>query len=245
MVTRAVLFDLFGTLVRFNVRVPIVRVGGTERQTTMPWLADVFQRELPGADFDAFLQAITAVTREIVEARPPEYVEVPSRRRFERALCRLGLPPEVANAHAARLSLAHMQHLASSVELPAGHVELLQALAPRFRLGLVSNFDHAATARALLDRLALAPFLDPIVISEDFGRRKPHPAIFAAALERIGVPPTDAVYVGDSPLDDIVGAANAGLRAVWINPHDAALPQGVPAPAASIRSLPALSDLLA
>ena len=245
MVTRAVLFDLFGTLVRFSIRVPVVRVAGTERHTTMPWLEDAFRGELPDADFDGFMQAIGEVTREIIQARPPEHLEVPSRVRFERALMQLGLSPEAAGAHARRLSLVHMRHLASSVELPAGHVELLAALAPRFRLGLVSNFDHADTARGLLDRFGLSPFLDPILISEDFGRRKPHAAIFHEALKRIGVSAAEAVYVGDSAADDIVGATGAGLRVVWINVEDRLLPQGSPAPTATIRSLPELAEFLA
>lgn len=245
MVTRAVLFDLFGTLVRFSIRVPVVRAAGTERHTTMPWLADAFRQELPDADFEGFMQAIGEVTKEIIQARQPEHLEVPSRVRFERALTRLGLSPEAAAAHARPLSLVHMRHLAASVELPPGHLELLAELAPRFRLGLVSNFDHADTARGLLDRFGLSPFLDPILISEDFGRRKPHAAIFHAALKRIGASAADTVYVGDSATDDIVGATGAGLRVVWINAEGRPLPPGVPEPTAMIRSLPELSELLA
>lgn len=244
MVTRAILFDLFGTLVRFSVRVPVLRVAGTQWHSTMPWLEEAFRRELPEVEFSRFLEAITAVTGEIVRARPPEQLEIPSPVRFERALTRLGLAPEVAQTCAPQLSLAHMQHLASSVELPDGHIDLLRALAPRFRIGLVSNFDHAGTARGILDRFGLTPFLETIVISEEVGRRKPHPAVFQAALEPLGVEAGEAMFVGDSPADDIVGATRAGLRVVWINADDRPLPDGVPAPAASVRSLPALSALL-
>lgn len=244
MVTRAILFDLFGTLVRFSVRVPVLRVAGTQWHSTMPWLEEAFQRELPDVEFSRFLEAITAVTGEIVRARPPEQLEIPSPVRFERALTRMGLPSVVAQTCAPRLSLSHMQHLASSVELPDGHIDLLTALAPRFRIGLVSNFDHAATARGILDRFGLTPFLESIVISEEVGRRKPHPSIFQAALDQLGVAAAEALFVGDNPADDIVGAKSAGMRVIWINADDRPLPEGMPAPDASVRSLPALSALL-
>lgn len=244
MRARAVLFDLFGTLVRFNVRVPTVRLEGAERRSTMPWLVDAFRRELPRADFEKFLEAITAVTVELIRARPPEYLEVPSRLRFERALVRMGMDEEVAAAHAGALSLAHMAHIASSVELPDGHVDLLDRLAARLRLAVVSNFDHGATARGILDRFGLTRSFEVIVISEDFGRRKPHPAIFEHALERLDVPPPDAIYVGDSADDDIGGGKAAGLRVVWINPADRSLPAGTPAPDAVVRALPELLDLV-
>lgn len=241
---RAILFDLFGTLVRFSVRTPILRAAGTEWRSTMPWLADTFRRELPEADFDSFVQAIAAVTAELVRARPPGYLEVPSRVRFLNALSRIGVASDALATHAETLSLAHMAHLASSVELPDGHVELLAALAPRFRIALVSNFDHGATARGLLDRFGLTPFLETILISEEFGRRKPHPAIFHEATERLGVSVDEAVYVGDSPGDDIVGGHAAGMRVIWVNPSERALPAGVPAPHAVIRSLLELEELL-
>jgi putative hydrolase of the HAD superfamily len=244
MTARAIVFDLFGTLVRFNVRVPTLRLQGTEWRSTMPWLVDAFRRELGDADFDGFLRAIAEETAELIRARPPEHLEVPSRLRFERALLRLGLPPEVAAAHAGPLSLAHMTHLASSVELPEGHIDLLEALAPRFRLAVVSNFDHGETARGILDRFGLSRFFEVILISEEVGRRKPHPAIFVRALGMLGVSAADAVYVGDSPTDDISGGKAAGMRVVWVNPAERELPAGAPMPDATVRSLPQLLDLV-
>lgn len=243
MPTRAILFDLFGTLVRFNVRLPTLRAEGTEWRSTMPWLVEAFDRALPKADFNLFLEAITAVTAEIVRARSPEYLEVPSRLRFQRALTRMGLPADLAAVNAQSLSLAHMTHLASAVELPAGHIGLLSALAPRFRLALVSNFDHGETARALLDRFGLTPFFEAILISDGFGRRKPHPAIFHAALGKLGVTAAEAVHVGDSLADDIGGAAAAGLRAIWLNPSARDIPAGAPIPDRAIASLTDLRDL--
>jgi putative hydrolase of the HAD superfamily len=244
MVTRAILFDLFGTLVHFKVQVPVVSIVGTYRRSTMPWLSEALSRELPDARFEEFLDAITAVTAEIIRGRPPLYAEVPSRARFERALTRMGLDATIAAASGERLSLKHMEHLASAVELPAGYGDVLRDLKRRFRFGVVSNFDHAATARGILDRFEITPLLDAAVISEEVGRRKPHPDIFLGALERIGVERTEAVFVGDSPADDLVGAKDAGLRVIWVNADDRLLPADVPAPDAVVRTLAELSDVL-
>jgi len=74
-----------------------------------------------------------------------------------------------------------------------------------------------------LVRLGLDDFFDPVVISEDrdVGFSKPSPRIFEIALERAGVSAKDAAMVGDKLLSDIKGAAEAGMRTVWLlTPRD-------------------------
>src|SRR5439155_9235244 len=117
-------------------------------------------------------------------------------------LLRLGVEAMRAPAVAERLSLAHMAHLAAQTRLPAGHDAVLNDLGGRYRLGLVSNFDHAPTARRILADHGIARCFDPIVISDEVGRRKPHPAIFAVALRAIDVRADEALFVGDSVTDD-------------------------------------------
>jgi len=236
---RCVLFDLFGTVVHFAPTVPTVEVAGTRWRTTMGWLRDATAEELPDIGFDDFLAALVAVTAEIVRARPPEYYEVLSRQRFERALLRLGIDAARAPEVADRLSLTHMGHLAAQTMLPAGHPGVLRRLASRFPLGLVSNFDHGPTARRILAEHGVAQFFDPILISAEFGRRKPHPAIFRAALGALDVGPDEAWYVGDSFDDDVAGACNAGVGAVWVNSGRE------PRPATGPRALHIIDDLAA
>jgi putative hydrolase of the HAD superfamily len=49
---------------------------------------------------------------------------------------------------------------------------------------------------------------------------KPHPSVFAAVLERLGIDdPSRAVYVGDRLYDDVWGAKQVGMRAVWVRNH--------------------------
>ena len=59
-----------------------------------------------------------------------------------------------------------------------------------------------------------------IVVGYLVGLSKPDPAIFRHALERLGVEPREAVFVGDSYAHDALAARAAGLAAVLIDPLD-------------------------
>ncbi len=241
---RAILFDLYDTVVLFHPHVPTLQVAGTRWRSTMDWMREAVVQELPGVSHDEFLRAITETTAEIIRARPPEYREVPSPERFRRALVRLGVIGADVAERAERLSLAHMRHLAASTELPATHRALVQRLAMRCPLGLVSNFDHGPTARAILDRDALTPLFQAIVISDGFGRRKPHPSIFHEALRQLDVDASDALFVGDSVSDDVAGASAVGMDTAWLNPNDEPLPNGALAPTHTVARLIELEAVL-
>ena len=80
------------------------------------------------------------------------------------------------------------------------------------------------------------------LISDDFGRRKPHPAIFHAALDRLAGRADEALYVGDTAADDIAGAQAAGIDVAWLNRRDEAPPD--PPPTYTLRQLTDLRDIL-
>ncbi len=83
------------------------------------------------------------------------------------------------------------------------------------RLGLISNFE--AWLEDLLNDLGLGEYLDVTVISGNEGFEKPHPAIYALALERAGLEAQRALHVGDSPVSDFAGAVEAGMQAVLLD----------------------------
>ena len=87
---------------------------------------------------------------------------------------------------------------------------VLSALAGRFRLGVVSNFD--SRLRKILPQLGIAEFFDELVISSEEGAEKPSPHIFREALRRFAVTPREALHVGDDPDADWRGASEAGLQ---------------------------------
>ncbi|MEV2268002.1 HAD family hydrolase [Nonomuraea africana] len=88
---------------------------------------------------------------------------------------------------------------------------VLEALAPRFRLGVVSN-SSLAHQRAKLTALGLAGhFGEAIVCSHEYGRAKPHPEIFLAGCELLGLPPEQVAYVGDKYDVDALGREGRGV----------------------------------
>jgi len=82
-------------------------------------------------------------------------------------------------------------------------------------LGVVSNFED--WLEGLLIEMEVAPFFAFMVISGKEGVEKPDPAIFRLALERSGVAPEEAVFVGDHPRLDIQAAAELGMTGVLID----------------------------
>jgi putative hydrolase of the HAD superfamily len=83
------------------------------------------------------------------------------------------------------------------------------------RLVCVSNWD--VSLAQVLERCGLGGALDGVVSSAQAGVRKPNPAIFAPALELAGCAAAEALYVGDTPEEDLVAASAAGIRALLID----------------------------
>ncbi|HWD73101.1 MAG TPA: HAD-IA family hydrolase, partial [Actinomycetota bacterium] len=82
-------------------------------------------------------------------------------------------------------------------------------------LGIVSNFE--AWLEGMLIEMEVAPFFAFMVISGKEGVEKPDPAIFRLALERSGVAPEEAVFVGDHPRLDVEAASQLGMTGVLID----------------------------
>jgi HAD superfamily hydrolase (TIGR01662 family) len=113
------------------------------------------------------------------------------------------------------------------------------------KIGLISNSHRPLDE--FQSHFELREFISAAVSSADHGFMKPHPSIFLSALEQLNVPAADAVMVGDSLQQDIEGALNVGMRAVWLHRGDAAGPQSLAlydGAVAVIRSLHELLDLV-
>ncbi|MDD5217629.1 MAG: HAD-IA family hydrolase [Candidatus Omnitrophica bacterium] len=99
-----------------------------------------------------------------------------------------------------------------------GVVSVLKELKKRGkRLGIVSNWDSRLFQ--LCDGLGLHDYFDFVLASAVFGVAKPGSRIFQEAMRRAGVTCEEAIHVGDSFEDDILGAQTAGLEAILINRH--------------------------
>jgi putative hydrolase of the HAD superfamily len=83
------------------------------------------------------------------------------------------------------------------------------------RLACVSNWD--CSLGEVLERCGLGDSLDAVVTSAEARARKPDRAIFERGLELAGCGAGEAVYVGDTPAEDLDGARAAGIRALLID----------------------------
>ena len=85
-------------------------------------------------------------------------------------------------------------------------------------LGLISNLEQ--DANETLNRLGLHLWLEIVVTSKDAGVNKPQPEIFLEAINRAGVQPAEALYIGDQYQVDILGANGAGMKGILLDRND-------------------------
>jgi putative hydrolase of the HAD superfamily len=94
--------------------------------------------------------------------------------------------------------------------------EVLDVLRGRYPLALVTDA-QSTYARGELHRVGLLGYFDPIVVSGDYGYRKPDRRLFRLALDGMAVAAENALYVGNDMQRDIFGAQEAGLKTVMFD----------------------------
>ncbi|MGY3566380.1 putative hydrolase of the HAD superfamily [Sinomonas sp. RB5] len=123
---------------------------------------------------------------------------------------------------------------------------LLDALdAAGIAYGAVSNnvhdYQRAKLDTAGLQRIGILVGIDAV------GVAKPDPAIFHEGLRLLGTGAHETVYIGDNPAHDVIGAAAAGLRGIWLNRRsavlDPAMARSVPDQVTGLGQIPALLGL--
>ena len=92
----------------------------------------------------------------------------------------------------------------------------LQRLSQEYQLGLITNYTYAPLIYAGLRKLKIDEFFNVVVVSDEAGWRKPSPKIFREALRRMQLKADQVLYVGDTPLEDIAGARQVGMKTVFI-----------------------------
>lgn len=103
----------------------------------------------------------------------------------------------------------------SSVAREGLEATLTALRAQGIRLGVVTN-GAVQRQQPKIAQLQIRPYLSTVVISEAVQIKKPDPRIFARALADVGCVASQAWFVGDHPVNDVLGAAASGLRPVWL-----------------------------
>jgi putative hydrolase of the HAD superfamily len=112
---------------------------------------------------------------------------------------------------------AFRSHRDGSLRPYPGVCDALAALGDLVPLGLVTDGDPGIQEGKIED-LGIGGHFRAVVISDRLGRayRKPHPAPFRSALDRLGVAAVQAAFVGDHPTKDVAGAAGLGMFTVRV-----------------------------
>lgn len=83
-------------------------------------------------------------------------------------------------------------------------------------VGVVTN-GPAVLQKHKMNNSGLMPLVDLLVVSGDYGVHKPNPELLKIAAEKVNLPCSECVYVGDHPVNDIQCALNAGMNAIRMN----------------------------
>ncbi|MFN8531927.1 MAG: HAD family phosphatase [Dehalococcoidia bacterium] len=188
---RAVIFDLFGTLVAPYQRWPEL----------IPGFATLL--EIDASSFDLAWTS-TAVGRDTGGFRTAELA-------VEHCVQQLGLAATRDQIARAAALQQHNVRLALTQTRP----EMLHVLTllreQGYRTGLISNCDNETVV--LWPETPFLSAFDATVFSCDMGLMKPDPRIYALASERLGVPPSQTVFIDDN--EEFVAAAEAvGMRGI-------------------------------
>ncbi len=192
---RAVIFDLFGTL-----------VDSYSRRAYQAMLAQM------AAQLGADAQAFALLWDESFPERASG--ALPDAETAVRTLCaRLGVQPEPEQVQAAvAMRLAYTQRTLVPRE---GAIETLRALRQSgLRIGLIS--DCTWEVPRLWDATPFAELFDATIFSCTVHLKKPDPAIYRLACERLEVAPADCLYVGDGSSHELSGAAQVGMTPLLI-----------------------------
>jgi len=202
----AVIFDYYGTLAHAPGFTLEVGVGALVSSLGLE----------PGSEVDRFLaayrQAIRSYWSEVAARGDEQHNTV----WVAAALTAIGRAADPGDDQVVSAVDAYFERYAEEVRLLPGVGELLEELAGRYRLGLLSNFTDRRPVQAVLERERLARHFGVIAISCELGRRKPAADVFEYVLAALECAPERALYVGDDPDDDVRGAAGVGMRTALV-----------------------------
>lgn len=199
---RAVVFDAVGTLIHAEPSVSRVyadvgrRHGGRHDSATIEERFRVAFRRQEAIDRQR--NWITSEEREVERWRAIVADVFPL---VDAAKCFSDLYEHFARPAAWRVELAAM--------------ELIQSLRRReISVALASNFD--ARLHGIVAGLPELRNLNAVIVSSEVGFRKPRLAFFEAIEARLGIPMANIIFVGDDPINDGKGAADAGMKSLLL-----------------------------
>ena len=207
MAYRAIIFDYIGTLV--NCR--NYTMDSSKQNLHKSLVAEGFD-----VDIEKFLGSYDVAHEKYRNVRYRQLREVTNAVWVAEALCSLGFEVSADDPRVKAALNVFFQDFINTLELREGAKKLVKQSKELCKVALISNFTHAPVIYKSLRKMGISEFFNVVVVSEEVGWRKPSVKIFQTALNKLQIEPFNAVYIGDSPNEDIKGAKEAGLKTIFV-----------------------------
>ena len=97
--------------------------------------------------------------------------------------------------------------------------DCLSALAESFHLAIITNTHHPSLVPNHLQAMGVIDYFQSIFTSVEIGYAKPSNMIFEFALHQLNAKAAESIYIGDHYQADYLGAINAGMNAILVDPN--------------------------
>ena len=174
-------------------------------------------RRFPGNSFFFFFAGKTcAKLAEIPELMSWEFPEISEMQGTDYTW---SLPKEKLHALPGFLAEAYRAASLFQLQLYPDVRNVLTSLKSRFRMGAVSD-GQSVWAVPELYSVGLSEFFDPVIISSDFGYRKPDERMFVLALKQMNLTPAEVLFIGNDMYRDVYGGHRLGMKTIFFRSNE-------------------------
>jgi len=129
------------------------------------------------------------------------------------------------------------------VPFPFAKEVLLKLKEMGLRVALLTNGEEEIQGEKIKSS-GLEDCFDAIFISDTYKVRKPDYRLFGIVCEEMGAEITETAYVGDNPLNDMLGANMAGLIPIWVRTYDNWVFNDIKKPELTVKTVAELPELI-
>ena len=210
MPIKAILFDMFDTLIMINKEHAFYSPAVKSMHSFL--FRNGIQVSFPSFR-DAYIRARDALYDQADLKMEEPHFNV----RIQNALQILGFNVEARSSLVQGATDAFCKEFINYVTLDPQTEETLRDLHRKYLIGLVSNFAIPECVQRLLQQNDLRRHFDVIIVSAAVNKRKPNPDIYRCALEKLKVSPEETVFVGDTVDADVMGPKRVGIKTIYID----------------------------
>ena len=213
MIIKAILFDINGTLIDINTD-----EGNEEIYRGISHILTYQGISMHRWEVRDEYYRIMDIQRKTSREKHPEFDVVELFREFiKRRVSAAGIIPRgKLKWLPVFLAEAYRGLSRNRLQLYPGVLDVLNDLRPRYKLAVISDA-QSAWCLPEMHAVGIDGYFDPIIVSGDFGYRKPDSRLFTAALTALAVIPENVLFVGNDMYRDVYAAQQHGIKTVFFS----------------------------